>query len=486
VNSSVTRRTVWLAAITAATVLVGGGHPTWAQSNSGYNQTRTPRPNKPVRVAQAPASQTSAMPSPTMAPTGPTPAAELPQATGEMDLIPLEDSSTYTSSPMSSSPVDGGDDYWSEGIDGGTMMEGDQADSMLFGLSDCESEVNPEETECSEDAAPVYSSGSWFAPGRMFWYADSIWWGKDDPRPVALARENARQFLTSDARQRFVPGLRTTVGTVLGRDAGGRDHVAEVEFQGLLHWIARLDMRPNALDGLDTQLNNGRPNNANFPGGVQGSAVAGFDDANFASYEYTSDLNTFSINYRIRTRPGRDQMALQPNGEWVRFGDGSQIRSGLAGLKVLFLNETATYASQNAANTTRGNLRVDTDNTLVGPQYGLDLTTKTDDISFGFRGRLGGLINFAAMDVRATTVNPNNTRTLEVSENQLSLLAETGLFASYHLRPNFVLRAGYDVMFLSGLSLAAENLSLTPTFAQQNVSGDVILHGGSIGFESYW
>ncbi len=506
VNSSVICRTVWLATITVATVLVGGGHPTWAQAKTGHNNARPPRSSPSYRVAQAtPSASPSAPPTaslsaaPTMAPSGPTPAVDMPSPAGEGELFPLHTDGDYSSTPSNSSEGN----YWNEAVDGGSMMQEGDASAMIYGSAKEFAESCEEETDSSGDPAPVYSTGSWFAPGKMYWNLDSIWWTKSDPRAIAIAREGADvafQYSTKDVHQHYTPGLRTTLGVVLGRDAGRRDHSIEAEFQGLLHWQASLGMVPQTNAVLNTQLNGGYLGDADSPintnpavtnssqTGIAGDPVAGFSNASSQTYEYTSDLNTFSLNYRVRTRPGRDQMVMQPDGAWVRFGDGSRMRAGLAGLRVFMLNESAIYTSQGTQNGVAfsGTHRVDTDNTLIGPQYGFDFTTKLDDTSFGFRSRMGGLINFAGLDSTTNTVNGVASRSSQVSESQFSFLGDFGLFASYHVRPNFVVRTGYDVMFVSGLSLAAENISLLPTFPPQNVTGNVLLHGGSLGFEAYW
>lgn len=491
-NSSGNSRLVQLAILTAVTVLAGSGQVVLGQGRPPQDlpQADSQASASSIRLAQA---IESAVPTsePAAGTSIPTPAVDTPSPAEEAELFPLGDSDTPAMAPL----IDQGN--WGPGM-GDELIQGDVS-SMPMDDPGYAQPFDDGGYDENGDPAPVYSSGSWFAPGRMFWTFDSIWWTKDDPRPLPLAREGngiLLQYDTNDVHQRFTPGMRTSLGTVLGRDAGKRDHILETEFQGLLHWQAGFEMRPVTTNNLNTQLNGGFLGNANSPLGqpgnlannlgVPGQPVAGFDAADRQTYEYTSDFNSFCVNYKIRTRPGRDQMVMQPNGEWVRFAETSQIRVGLAGLKMIFLNESAIYTSRNAANTTQGFLRVDTDNTLVGPQYGLDFSTKLDDFSFGFRGRLGGLINFGGMDATIITVNGVPNRSTEMSETQFAFQGETGMFAAYHFRPNFVLRAGYDFMYLTGLSLAAENLSLTATFPPQNISGDVLLHGGSIGFESYW
>jgi len=48
------------------------------------------------------------------------------------------------------------------------------------------------------------------------------------------------------------------------------------------------------------------------------------------------------------------------------------------------------------------------------------------------------------------------------------------------------LRAGYDLMLLTGLTLSAENINAQNGFGDLNTDGVVLLHGGSVGFEATW
>ena len=417
--------------------------------------------------------------------------------------------------------------------------------------------------------APLYSTGSWFRNGSWYSQMDVVAWTRSETRDGDLdagiglgnpGRVNllvqdfsasGDQFLFNDAvGHNFTPGARITVGQFLGRDAAGRDHTWDFTFLGLFNWEDSRTLISRAGGGLV----------AGFTG-VNGGAdmdalTAPFLGSDQVDVVYSADLNSGEFNYRIRTRPGRDQLAMQPNGNWVRHAVGSNMRSILAGFRVMSFNEQVDYGAITAGATTEtetrlgstglnipppfpqddiiddainGRYNVNADNDMVGFQLGGELEEKTDSFTFGARGKVGGLFNFvnrrkiinAVNRVRGTTIlsqedvpatdgagnnvfdpitgeqefdtvttfalDPSTNNAAEnLTDENLAFLAEVNLFGTYQLRPNLHFRAGYDIMFLSGLTLAPENLELVNGFGSLNTSGTVLLHGGSVGFEATW
>ena len=174
----------------------------------------------------------------------------------------------------------------------------------------------------------------------------------------------------------------------------------------------------------------------------------------------------------------------------------------------------------------RGRYLVHAHNDMIGFQLGGSLEEKLDSFTFGLRGKAGGLFNFVGRRKNLIAITPDRTlvnteqvpqldangapvfdaagnqvfNTLDtfanvpsqigdnesITDENLTFLAEVSLYGTYQLRPNLYFRAGYDVMFLSGVALSAENISLTNGFGRLNQTSTVFLHGGSVGFESTW
>jgi hypothetical protein len=46
--------------------------------------------------------------------------------------------------------------------------------------------------------------------------------------------------------------------------------------------------------------------------------IGGFNGSDEQTFRYVSDLDNYELNYRVSWRLGRDQMVLQPGGDWVQ------------------------------------------------------------------------------------------------------------------------------------------------------------------------
>jgi len=76
----------------------------------------------------------------------------------------------------------------------------------------------------------------------------------------------------------------------------------------------------------------------------------------------------------------------------------------------------------------------------------------------------------------------------DTTVNNLSFLSEASLLGKWHLRPNFSLRAGLEIMYVSSVAHASEQLDFIPVSNGQSavVNGDSTFMGVLIGFEGYW
>jgi hypothetical protein len=72
------------------------------------------------------------------------------------------------------------------------------------------------------------------------------------------------------------------------------------------------------------------------------------------------------------------------------------------------------------------------------------------------------------------------------SEEQISFLGEVRLTSRVHITPNWSVRAGYEMLYVTSTALAAHQAHFIPVFSQLGTSGDPFYHGFSAGFEGYW
>ncbi len=411
---SVQKQLVWLVAVGVAAVL--GEHPCEAQRRS---------PAAAYRAAQ----------------NVPTPAVDLPTPATEADPFPslneivppsLEGSRSRMGSPaFNQSGLPGGDPpaVYDESVMDGTQFD-DFApyDDARPGpeFSDVESAFVQD--PCCDDPAPIYSTGSWFRRGRWYTQMDFVVMTRNDTREIGVALDPSVQGYnnTDLVTQRYKPATRLTIGKFLGRDTSLRDHTIEFSFLGLLDWNGDRILISRQGGTLDTLLTNANASDA---------ATAPFFNADRQTYSVDTSFNNFEANYRILTRPGRDQLALQPNGVWVRHGNASRLRSVLAGMRAIAFDDGVQYTSDYSASTivaqqvdfndgltntttttmtdpitdpTNGRYVVRTHNDMFGVHIGGELVEKYDEWSWGLRGKAGSLLNFADRLSALRSVNVEN------------------------------------------------------------------------------
>jgi hypothetical protein len=267
--------------------------------------------------------------------------------------------------------------------------------------------------------------------------------------------------------------------------------VLDFTYLGLFNWSVRSQLAAPAVapQTVDTLLGGTQVvNNQLVP-----IFVPGFSDANLQSYRNDTDLNSWELNLRVRTRPTRDRIVMQPNGQWVRYGTPSRVIEFLGGFRVLSLNDSVHYLSEGGRNaenpdqTIDGVYRVRTHNDLAGIQFGAGFTERYTEWSWGVKAKAGGFVNYMdrKSDVR-TTEGGIAERSEDINDETLTVMAEAKLYAVYQLRPNLAVRTSYDALFLNGVALAPENLGLESTFPKLNIDGGPYFHGLSFGFEAFW
>jgi hypothetical protein len=324
-----------------------------------------------------------------------------------------------------------------------------------------------------------------------------------DPLPVFIGANNNvvgvllgdhATINTKDASFTYEPGTRLTVGRFLGQDIVNRDHSLEFTYLGLLEFSNSATLRTSArLDdvvGLQTLLGQTVDSDRILTTNLfEIGNVDGFTGALSYFIKYESDFNSFETNIRVAGRPLRDRLTLQPSGTWVRHASPSRWKSGLIGLRFISINDMFGFQSAFRDPTQNsGNYVLKTHNDMVGPQVGGEIANHYGDWSWGGRFKAGALVNFGKRENRVDilSVGVASQRTESITDEHLAGLVEAGMFAEYHVTPNFVGRIGYDFLYVTGIAAAPQNLSLAAEFPVFDITGDALLHGLSLGFEMLW
>ena len=382
----------------------------------------------------------------------------------------------------------------------GQVIEGQMIDGQVFDGPIME---GPAAAAIQEHPTAIFSTNDWFRSG--FWYTEQsvkLLLKTDIPAVVFGGEGLATDPFTGDpffalqeisAKQAtftYEAGADLTIGRFLGRDISNRDHALEFTFMGLFDYTGRAQIE------ADTQalLTFITPS----PGVTR---VLGFGPADVLALDWESSLDSYELNFRVMSRPGRDRMALQPNGRWIRHSSPSKLKSFLIGFRSVHLEEDLLFrgegTAQDATNQLffeEGSYSVRVDNELYGLQLGFDTREKFAKATWGVGVKAAGLFNFARRESRLDTLSRaditgdilTQNRDQDIRDENLTLLLEVGVDGAYYLRPNFALRASYDLLYLQGVGSAPENAFLGPTFPRFELTGDALYHGLSLGFEMVW
>ncbi len=307
-----------------------------------------------------------------------------------------------------------------------------------------------------------------------------------------------------------------TLGRYLGLDTYNRDHFLEFTFYGTNHWGAAgavqaneenegfLDAAGNVVTSADAWVTRGVF--GNIYGGR--SSAAGFNRADSQSSEYRSSLNNFEINLQMRPRARADRLVLHKNGKWQRQCQEGFFCNWLAGARIFSMKESYQFSSiadfnyfNNAgtflfAGTSTASYRTTAHNTLIGLQVGPEWIYRKCRAECGVGVKAAGYINFAEQESWINisgasndlfsdfqNMSVNGTRAKNTSATSIEL----DFHASYKVRPNFILRANYELLYIAGLAIAPEQIDMgLDQSLKIGTGGSLLFQSATLGFEYIW
>ncbi len=214
------------------------------------------------------------------------------------------------------------------------------------------------------------------------------------------------------------------------------------------------------IDGWNSQAG---LSGASFQYAMNNLYGVSYDDIREIRLGYGSELSSFELNLR-----------RQRNG-WLTL---------LAGFRYLQLNETFQITDWYNGPASRETFLTDTQNRLCGVQIGADALLLQ-------RGRLGvnalgkaGIYDNRSREASSYTYDRT---AVTAKNNHAAFVGELAFTADYQLTPSLALRGGYQMMWIAGVALAAEQIDSTylgvPPGALVNSSSDAFYHGAIVGLE---
>ncbi len=345
-----------------------------------------------------------------------------------------------------------------------------------------------------DQPAPIESSGTWL--NRGVWYAEAdamilhrIWArgdtfvGAEDQNVIIPNQLPAVGLLLNTNRVLYIPsahpggdaGVRTTLGRFLFRDDHNRDHTAEFTAWAAGDWVSDGVMTSDSPNGLFVTFN--------LDGGN-----ALFDQSSAQRIIYNSRLNSFELNYRLKKRLGRDQMVMDPNGNWRREAANGFNRNHLAGFRYVQVNESLNWTAEDiVVNGADGKYLINTTNDLFGFQMGQGLEYESGRWTAGISAKAGLYWNDAdSHQQMILTASDDDDFDRRAAQSEISWIGEAEVLGRYHLTPNCSLRAGLEFMVIDSLALAPRQINFLNESTWIETGGNPWYMGGLFGFEAYW
>ena len=214
--------------------------------------------------------------------------------------------------------------------------------------------------------------------------------------------------------------------------------------------------------------------------------------------DYSSDLQSAELNL-VYCCGGCGTCGADKNGYAAsgHFGvnSHSQTFEWLVGFRYLDLSEEfRIYGEKDVGDPPgieSGVYDIRTGNELYGGQLGARFRCWGQRLGFEATGKLGVFGNDADQEQYVTDypdsfpLRPTTTAT----GGQVAFLGDLNLTAIYRLNEIWSLRAGYNLIWISGVALAPDQLDFSgelPAGNQISSSGGVFLHGVSCGLEARW
>jgi hypothetical protein len=300
------------------------------------------------------------------------------------------------------------------------------------------------------------------------------------------------------------PGYATRLGRYLGRDTENRDRFLEFCYWGLNDWRESRLVRGTRLTDSNTFVQPVTFGSLFSPfeptDNIYDSPVGGFNRADEHFIRYRSEIDNFELNLAFHPRSGRPALVHYPSGKWRQECQPRRTFSYLFGVRVLTLDEWFDFRSDGLiefgadSSVVSGDYTSSAHNNLVGLQFGAELMYERCKYSWGFRAKAAPCYNFSAMTIRATneaTGDPFATTSIDfgrvATRDEVALIAECGIVGTYRFRPNLILRASYDMMWVVGLAMAGDQITFqVDPPSHINANATALYQGLSLGFEYLW
>ena len=151
------------------------------------------------------------------------------------------------------------------------------------------------------------------------------------------------------------------------------------------------------------------------------------------------------------------------------------------------IDETLDYRA--TATNAKGDYHIQTHNNMVGLQIGSDWFYEHYEWRGGVRVKGGSLVNWANQSSQVAVLDDAGAflrpfRNEHASDHVLGFTGEVTFIGSYQITPHLAFRTSYDLMWVTNLALAQNQVTFFPSTPPDiSVSHSLFFQGASIGLE---
>lgn len=318
---------------------------------------------------------------------------------------------------------------------------------------------------CLGNANGPYGSGGCCTPRWYDLHVEWLYWTRDNTSDLALATEGVLGPVvlnTGDLDFQEQSGVRVTGAYLIGPASA-----LEATYFGTANWA-------------DSETVTSNDNLYSIFGGYGADTFDAFPEvagSELSSVAMSTELDNGELNLRHR--------AVSAN---------CLIHSSfLVGARYLRLRDDMIYFTETNTVDYQGTLDygVKADNDLVGAQVGTDLyICITPRLKVGAEIEAGVYGNRSSQRTIIDCTSCDAIIVDKAAETDLAFIGEAGAMGLFRLTPRTTLRGGYQVLYVDGVALAADNFrSDTPLTGRTpfvDNSSNILFHGLNVGCEFTW
>lgn len=338
-------------------------------------------------------------------------------------------------------------------------------------------QASPADSDTSWNYQPYYETVN---DHLIYFEMGALWLARNKPDNIVVGRvidldgNTLRTATTNSFNTGFEPGMKVLMGFIVDSDTR-----LEVSYFGLNEWFRRTSLQTSS----DAQP-------IVSPYMSYGIIPAGPGVTADQQYAFDSQVSNVELNIkRFMFQRGDFAFSTLAGFRWFNLQE------------AMILDQSFVVPPIDLPNTTGETTTMFAHNHLVGLQIGGELLEDLGPLQLGLQGTAGAYANFGSMKLANLAVSNGPDTVLFNSNKQATeacAIGQLSFSAEYMLFENVALRGGYDLLFVTGLAFAPDQLEANVVQSPSGLAavgagpatlrqdGFAFYHGPSVTLIIFW